>query len=1084
MACAFVVSTGAFGVAGWLMELSVFQDLLLLDLPPMRGVKAACILLLGISLGFLQSDSRLLNFTARVFSAIALTLGLLSEFGFFSGKWVGVSAALFPTLEFTPHLSTYLAIIPSSLAVFLIDYQGRSKWRPSQWLAIVVIISGLWTVLRYVFTVAAPDLRPPAECSMAPLAATAFLIFGTGILLSRPASGVMELFLSSSAAGQMARRILPAGILMLTAIGAATIAGQRSGLYDSALHNTLFTIGSIILITGLIWVNAHAIDLSEKERQQAIKAAKQHREWLQVMLSSIADAVIATDETGHVQFLNPVAEKLTGWPEREAVGLPAAKIFHLLDTSNNLPLENPVQRVLNHGGITRHSAFATLIARDGTAIPVEDKAAPILDSRAAIVGCVVVFRDVSERRRADEMRQEVAAQYAKAAEAIPQIVWTAGANGLVDFFNQRWFDYTGFSFDNSRGHAWLSAFHPDDEARCAEEWHTSIASGSRYEVEARIVRKDGVSRWHLIRALPVHDRAGRINKWFGTSTDIEDQKRAEEAMRFLADASTLLSASLDEISTLQSVAELAVPKIADLCTVHLVSEMGLQLAAVSHMDPRKVELVVEIDRRFPPSPERTKGITQVIRSGMAELAAEIDDWLLEALSADEHHRKILHELGLRSTMSVPLRGHREILGVITFSTMESGRRFTTRDLSLAEEVARRTALALDNNRLLAEITATKVEAEAANAAKDQFLAVLSHELRTPLTPVLLAADELSRDPSISDSMRKVMEMTRRNIELEARLIDDLLDLTRIQRGKLQLQKAPTDAHALLQSAIDICRADIDSKHLCVSLGLSAAKHHIHADPARLQQVFWNLIKNAVKFTAQGGSLIFRSRNTGKDRIQIEVEDTGIGIEPALLSKIFNAFEQGEKSRGRRFGGLGLGLAITKNLVEAHGGTISAHSPGLDLGTKFVIEFTITEWSGIPRHNPSDTPQKTGRSRELRILLVEDNCETGALLCKILERRGYQVDYGATMEAALELAKRFSYDLLLSDIGLPDGSGLELMQALQKTARIPGIAMSGFGMDDDLRRSRDAGFSEHLTKPISIAKLEEAIEKITAGLAEG
>ncbi len=671
------------------------------------------------------------------------------------------------------------------------------------------------------------------------------------------------------------------------------------------------------------------------------------------------------------------------------------------------------------------------------------------------------------------------APYAMAAEAIPQIVWTARADGLVDFFNQRWFDYTGLSFEKSRGQAWLSAFHPDDEARCSQEWLRSIASGSRYEVEARIVRKDGLSRWHLLRALPVLDRAGKIEKWFGTSTDIDDQKRAEETMRFLADASTILSASLDEISTLQSVAELAVPKIADLCTVHLVSENGLQLAAVSHMDPKKVELMVEIDRRFPPAAEQTKGVIHVIRSGLAELAGEIDEWLLEAMATDASHRKLLDELGLRSTMGVPLRGHREILGVITFSAIESGRRFTVRDLSLAEEVARRTALALDNNRLLAEITATKVEAEAANAAKDEFLAVLSHELRTPLTPVLLAADELSHDPAVPSGVRELMEMARRNIALEARLIDDLLDLTRIRRGKLQLQKAPTDAHALLRSAIEICRADIESKQLCVALELLASRCHIHADPARLQQIFWNLIKNAVKFTGPGGSLIFRSRNAGEGRIEFEVEDTGVGIHPAVLSKIFNPFEQGEKSRDRRFGGLGLGLAITKNLVEAHGGLIHVQSPGPDLGTKFMIEFATTERGSPLPGGAEGVWQKTPTPGGLRILLVEDNSETGALLRRILERRGHRVDHASTMGAALDLADHAAYDVLLSDIGLPDGSGLKLMETLRKTRPIPGIAMSGFGMDDDLRRSREAGFGEHLIKPLSIADLEDALGRVAS-----
>jgi len=843
------------------------------------------------------------------------------------------------------------------------------------------------------------------------------------------------------------------------------------------------TLAFLFLLAGAGGISLSLLSRAERERRKMAERSRWVEEWLQATLAGVGDAVIATDGHGKIQFLNAAAKTLTGWGGEDAFGMPVEKLCQLGEAGGLQERGSVLERMLEETQAGTLPVPATLITRGDSPIPVEGRAASIPGRDGGIAGCVLVLRDVSARRRADEMQREVASQYAMAAEAIPQIVWTAQADGQVDFFNQRWLEYTGIPFQKSRGDAWLSAFHPDDEQRCAEEWRRSIASGSRYEAEARIVRRDGVSRWHLIRALPVVDRTGRITRWFGTSTDIEDQKRAEEAMRFLADASTILSASLDEISTLQSVAELAVPKIADLCTVHLASAEGLQLAAVSHMDPKKVELMVEIDRRFPPSAERVKGVTQVIRSGLAELAAEIDDWLLEAMAADETHRRMLKEFGLRSTMSVPLRGRREILGVITFGAVESGRRFNIRDLSLAEEVARRTALALENNRLLAEITSTKVEAEAANAAKDQFLAVLSHELRTPLTPVLLAADELSRDENMPSGVRETMEMARRNIELEARLIDDLLDLTRIQRGKLQLQKAPTDAHELLRSAIEICRADIDSKHLCVSLNLRAAHRHVYADPARLQQVFWNLIKNAVKFTDSQGLLIFRSRNPEEGKIQIEVEDTGIGVDANALSKIFNAFEQGGKSRGRQFGGLGLGLTITKNLVEAHGGTIRADSPGLGLGTKFVIEFAVTSSGqtaeGCGAHPAAGAVSRAMSGEGLRILLVEDNTETGALLCRILERRGYKVDHASTMELALRFADAGGYDVLLSDIGLPDGSGLELMQTLRKTRRIPGIAMSGFGMDEDLRRSREAGFSEHLIKPLSIAKLEEALGKILA-----
>jgi len=1080
------VIVAALGAVSLLYAIPVFSALGAF-LPGVTLTKAHtsfCLLLLGISLWLFRTEKRprasriiaeglaVIVFAFGVFS-LTYQSGLISEAIFWRWSPRGGGSAM--------SLKTSATVMLAALSLLLLSHDGERVRRPAQWLAGVVILSGVWTLMgvffpRMIFSVM------EGEGYSSSMAALAFIIFGAGALLARPEVGAMAIFSSGSAAGQMARSILPVGILLLFFIGAVTTLGERSGLYDPILANAFFTVGSILLLTTLVWRNAHKIDRTERERERAEEAASRQREWLQVMLSSIADAVIATDQEGRIQFLNRVAHSLTGWSEREAVGRPAQEVLQLVNIKNGQRLECPTTRVLKHGEITSHPEFVTLITRRGNRVPIEDKSAPIRDSDGRLIGCVVVFQDVTERRKADEMRLEVARQYATVAEAIPQMVWTAQADGSVDFLNRRWLEYTGLTLDKSSGWLWLSAFHEEDRPRCDEAWRHAIGHGSRFEVEGRIRHSDGSSRWHLIRALPVITQHGQISKWFGTCTDIDDQKRAEEAMRFLADASTILSASQDEISTLQRVAELAVPQIADLCTVYLstTDEEGtlhVQLAAVSHMDPKRVELMVELDRRFPPAPDQPRGATHILRTGMTELASEVDAHWLDAMASGPEHRQRLEALGIHSLMSVPLRGHREILGVLTFASMESGRRFIGRDLSLAEEVARRTTLALENNRLMAEITDTKVEAEAANAAKDQFLAVLSHELRTPLTPVLLAVEEMAQEAHLAPDVRHVIEMTRRNIGLEARLIDDLLDLTRIQRGKLQLQRVVIDAHDLLRSSIEICNGDIESKKLCIIQELDARRHHVHCDPARLQQVFWNLIKNSVKFTGAGGTIIFRSRNDENGRIRIEVEDNGIGIRAEMLTKIFNAFEQGEKSRGRRFGGLGLGLAITKNLVEAHGGEIMAESGGADQGARFTVFLQTKEPAHTPPRN-AESP-RSHVSAGLKILLVEDNEDTGALLKRILVRRGYQVELATSVAAAFQAAQQAHFDLVISDIGLPDGSGLELMEKLTRVRPIPGIAMSGFGMDEDIRRSREAGFFEHLIKPVSIVKLEEALEKLAA-----
>ena len=361
-----------------------------------------------------------------------------------------------------------------------------------------------------------------------------------------------------------------------------------------------------------------------------------------------------------------------------------------------------------------------------------------------------------------------------------------------------------------------------------------------------------------------------------------------------------------------------------------------------------------------------------------------------------------------------------------------------------------------------------------NLAKDQFLAMLSHELRTPLTPVLASALALESEPALPREVHESLHMIRRNVELEARLIDDLLDLTRIDRGKVQLNFEVVDAHTLLQNALEICQAEIDRKHLRRSLHLGARKVHLRADPARLQQIFWNLINNAVKFTSSDGQIYISTSNTSKGELRVEIADTGLGIEPESLPKIFDAFEQGGRTQ---LGGLGLGLAISKALVEAHKGTITAQSAGRNKGSTFTLVFPTSERAAA-QITPAVSP-KLPEHQAMRILLVEDHEDSNRSLTNLLRRRGYHVQSALNFQSALNLSAKEEFDVLISDLALPDGSGIDLMQTLQSTRPVLGIALTGFGMEDDVRKCREAGFRHHLVKPIDLNKLDLLIQESAA-----
>ena len=458
------------------------------------------------------------------------------------------------------------------------------------------------------------------------------------------------------------------------------------------------------------------------ERKRAAEALAASERWLFTTLSSIGDAVLATDASGRVRFMNAVAESLTGWERAEAVGRTTDEVSPLIDERTRLPIEHPVARVIRDRLKVELANHTSVVARDGSETPIEDSAAPILGDDGALAGVVMVFRDVTKERTARRLVLESEERYRTLVEVSPQAVWIGLPEGHITFCNRWWSEYTGLSMEESEGTGWMRAIHPEHRERVRDAWYDAAGKGEGYEIEIPFLRaSDGMYRWHMARGMPVRDEAGVIVKWIGVAIDIDDRRAADVASR-----------------------------------------------------------------------------------------------------------------------------------------------------------------------------AAKEEAEEANRAKDQFLAVLSHELRTPLNPILLAASSMLGRPAPPEDVRPTFEMIRDNVILQSRLIDDLLDVMRIVRGKMPLNWEVADCHRLIERAVEICRGDIEGKALRLDLDLAAPRRLVNADAARLQQVFWNLIKNAVKFTPEGGAIAIRTRLVG-GRIAVEVADDGIGIDPSVLPTVFDPFQQGESS---------------------------------------------------------------------------------------------------------------------------------------------------------------------------------------------
>jgi PAS domain S-box-containing protein len=369
----------------------------------------------------------------------------------------------------------------------------------------------------------------------------------------------------------------------------------------------------------------------------------------------------------------------------------------------------------------------------------------------------------------------------------------------------------------------------------------------------------------------------------------------------------------------------------------------------------------------------------------------------------------------------------------------------------------------------------RIAAEAASRAKDRFLAALSHELRTPLTPVVMVVGAMEADSTLPAQVREDLAMVRRNVELETRLIDDLLDLSRVISGKLRLRPEPVSVAGLVKNVLEMLKSDVNQKSLDVQCRWTAKTDRVNGDPVRLQQVIWNLVKNAIKFGKERGKIEVRLSNPDEQMLQLEIQDDGIGIEQSLLPGIFNAFEQGDATESRKAGGLGLGLTIAKAVVEMHGGVIGAESDGAGRGATVSVRLPVTPLE-IPA--PSAVLRASGSEEaSFKILLVEDHHETATILARLLQQYGHSVTIANTIASALQHASAQPFDVIISDIGLPDGTGHDLMKQIHERFSIPGVALTGYGMENDLRRSSEMGFAEHVVKPVNIAHLQSVITRV-------
>ncbi|HET8552940.1 MAG TPA: PAS domain-containing protein [Gammaproteobacteria bacterium] len=651
-----------------------------------------------------------------------------------------------------------------------------------------------------------------------------------------------------------------------------------------------------------------------------------------------------------------------------------------------------------------------------------------------------------------------------------------------------------------------SLIHPQDR----EQVHSAIrraldpAGDGEYDTDYRVIWPDGTTHWLNSRGRCIFDNDGgnrRPARLIGVVLDITERRRAaadrrrrQENERFLNRTSAILAASLDYDETMRHIARLSVPYLADWTFIDLLEgDRTLRRIEVAHADPAHADLAAMF-RAEPPPPERLETPqAQALLEGRPLLVPDVTDMLREAIAQQPLPPRVARMVRLigdkpASLICVPLVARGKTLGLLTLLAIESGRRYGQNDLAFAQDLAGRAALALDNARLYreAEEAAAALREQAdellqADRRKDEFLATLAHELRNPLAPLSTNLQLLRLAGADSQAARKAQAVMERQVNHLVRLLDDLLDVSRVSRGRIELRKSRVDLSTIITDAIEISRPAIDASGHRLDVDIPPEPVFVDADPARLKQVFVNLLNNGAKFTPRGGHLSLDIA-AADGSVRVRVCDSGVGIAPEDLTQIFEMFSQAENQLQSGAGGLGIGLTLTKQLVEMHGGSIEAASAGRGCGSEFIVRLPLATAPADAR----PTADPAGRAAETprrRVLVIDDNEDIADSLAMLLEMMNHDVRAVYSGAAGLEAGADFEPHIVFMDIGMPEMNGHDAAREIRQQPwgeKVSLIALTGWGQNEDRRRSREAGFDRHLVKPIDPAMLEQVIREVRDG----
>jgi PAS domain S-box-containing protein len=837
----------------------------------------------------------------------------------------------------------------------------------------------------------------------------------------------------TSAYGGYGPAVLALALSWLTADYLFLASRSSLRLFDSKtqLAFAFTTIGLAVAVLGGSWRAARErARTSSSEVQRAFEDQKAEREWLQITLASITDAVITTDPNGQVISLNPVAVRLTGWALSEAVGRPLREVFRLVQEASWKTDDLPIAKVVGGGEAIRSDDEAVLISRNGTARSVEHSAAPIRDSGGKVKGVVIIFRDVTERHQAEQAQRESEERFRQLADHINDVFWIYEFEpSKVAYVSPAYESIWGRSCQSlyDRPLSYLEAVRPADRER-AMLAHRSRETGKATAEEYLIVRPDGTTRWIWDRGFPIRNEAGRVVRVAGLAEDVTERKRVEQALREgeerfrnLADATPVLiwGSGTDKLCNYFNKQWL------DFTGRTAEQEMGDGWTQAVHPEDR-------------------------------------NRCLLTYHQAFDARRPFTMEYRLK-------RYDGEYRWV-----MDTGVPRFTRDGTFFGFIG--SCIDITDRKRVEE------EIRQSDRRKEEFLAVLSHELRNPLAPIQTAVDLMEFARTSKPGSDRQLAMIKRQVGNLKRLVDDLLDISRISRGKIELRKELVELAPVVGQAVEAVRPLFDDHEQEFHVSIPEESIIVEGDVTRLEQILLNLLINTARYTPRGGQIWLDVERLSNE-VVIRVRDTGIGIEPELLPKVFDLFSQGERKVGRSQQGGGIGLSLSKNLVELHGGTITAQSDGVDMGSEFVVKLPLASQPLVQRQqtSPAGAPEASEVLPSRRILIIDDNVQAadslGTLLSTFL---GQEVRVAYSGEAALNAATSFLPDVILLDLEMPEMDGYEVATRLREQSALSKsviVAVTGWGHEEYRRRSRAVGFDRHLVKPVTARDVKAMLAEL-------